>query len=216
MSDFRSDSIRWFTEVSYGLTHSSVQCYILEFENCTENDIRIQLVGDLEMAIIARETQLRGKPMALEFYDHFLSSRGSTKYVDINKLLSDNDYIKSQVNYRIRQRLNDGLVDGSNDMDVDLLQAWYTNEDWWFALGAIELQWRKIDNNTVELSFENIYRWHPEANRPTQTLHIALDRLTQYGLARNFLMVGRPTIYVIPSNPPPPLRLNGGRPEGNR
>jgi hypothetical protein len=216
MSDFRSDSIRWFTEVSYGLTHSNVQCYILEFENCTENDIRVQLVGDLEMAIIARETQLRGKTMALEFYDHFLSARGTTKYVDINKLLSDNDYIKSQVNYRIRQRLNDGLLDGSNDMDVDLLQAWYTNEDWWFALGAIELQWRKIDNNTVELSFENIYRWHPGANRPTQTLHIALDRLTQHGLAQNFLMIGRPTIYVVPANPPQPARLNGGRPEGNR
>jgi hypothetical protein len=227
--DFEHIFLRQATDTTYEVTHHPVNgvyyCYgstssMLAMAFCLTDREQQKLFGDWEMAMVARYTQLQNKPMALEYYDHYLDNTGEDKYVDIIDLFNDNPYIKNVFNYRVRERLDRGILEGKNynssdDLDVDIPQAYYSDEDWWFALGSINLEWTKKDDNTVWVYFSNEYRWHPDEPRVSQSLHKALDNLQKHNLAKNFMMVGKPVLVTIPPKPVKPPNRNN-RPEGNR
>lgn len=184
-------------------------CSISERRVCARNEKENRLIADLMLADIAKKTMLRGKPKALGYFNHFMSGFGFTIEVDIQKFLKDNPSVLNEFLFKVRTRINEGIVASlpSNNKDVDVPQWKIPNIDWRYATGSISLDWVKVDYNHVIIRMENEYRWHPDDERSSQSLHEALDRLTTAGIAKNFMMIGREYNIYIPDEVEDPSRV---------
>jgi hypothetical protein len=87
---------------------------------------------------------------------------------------------------------------------IDVQQSDFSVNDWLNATGSFQLNWELVDmcdsreSAIVKLWGRNTYRWHPDAPRPTQRLHQALEILKKYG-ASDFDIVFRPVLMGVSS-----------------
>ena len=73
---------------------------------------------------------------------------------------------------------------------VFISQLVYNKKDWLYALGGIQLDWT-LKGNVISTSFKNIYRWHPQESRITQSIHQAAENLKAFGV-KEYMILGSP------------------------
>ena len=136
---------------------------------------------------------------AAEFLNHYLSGSGTDIPVDISTLLREDAGVLMTVEREISSQINRPMCP---TFVVPLPQRVFTNPDWQYATGSINMHWKRLpmlvssDRVTVELSFRNQYRWHPKERRISQCVHQAAEDLKQRG-ARDYWITGRATSFTF-------------------
>jgi hypothetical protein len=149
---------------------------------------------------IARWATMSPNGRASKFLDHYLLGSGLDIKVSIKTLMDEDSGVNATVQQSIRTALR-GIPKPTSGV-VSLPQRVFTNKDWQYATGSINMDWALNASCTapgsvsVTLSFKNRYRWHPKEHRITQCLHQAAEDLKIQG-ARDFDMVGAPTEWLI-------------------
>lgn len=190
------------------LTLVQVGCSITEKKVCNPFSKDNRITADLMLAEMAYEFELKGLPLATKFYRHFLNGSGLPIEIDTMKFLNENPGIIEEFRFKVRNWMDDGVTMSTkeNDKDLDLPQYKIPNRDWRNAVGSISLDWVRVNENIVNVWFNNLYQWHPDAKRATQRLHQALNRLNFVGYAKNFDMIGSTINIYIPSKETPLYR----------
>lgn len=177
---------------------------------------------DREMAELARLVALPSGGRAEEYFDHYLSGAGTSKTFSAVQLIEENAGIHEQFSLAIQALFYANNLHIGQTGIVSIRQKDVTNYDWRMAIGSFPLAWRYRGANTLrdgnlELIFtvegSNEYKWDPDdADRETQLLHQAMDRLRQPKTnaldflqyktpARNFWMYATPGEYRLRINP---------------
>jgi hypothetical protein len=172
---------------------------------------------------LAQFITMKPNGRAAKYLDHFLRGSGEPITFEMKELLAQDSLIRSRVELEImrkmsvaadptgaprtpREKTNGVKVgterhDWSVDPCVTLFQKSYSDQDWWFALGTFNVDWKLQMSaegyHYVQLSGENEYKWHPEENRITQCLHRAGARLTSAGSGSNFMIRAIPCVIVL-------------------
>jgi len=136
---------------------------------------------------IAKWWELTPNGHAAAHLDQYLEEKGDLR-VDLAKVLQDDQSVQSKVHTEIIFSLREGKVKGT----VAIPQATYSNKDWQFAIGSMNVNWTfpsSVGNDKVHIGFRNEYRWHPNEARISQCIHQAADRL-QTGKARSYWQEG--------------------------
>lgn len=145
---------------------------------------------------LAKWTQMSPNGEAAKHLDQYLLGKGDLR-VDIQKVLREDAKVRLKVHSFIVAALRDGQTSGT----VPIPQRDYSNKDWQFAIGSMNINWTfpsYLGSDKVHIGFRNEYRWHPNDARITQCVHQAADRL-RTGIARNYWMEGSAevTLWII-------------------
>jgi hypothetical protein len=124
----------------------------------TSDKATLAIAEFFKMKIMFRRTASR-------FLQHYLAGTGSPVTVNIADLLRDDPKLKNTLMNAIIAELRQSPLraDGS----IPLQQYHYGSADWELALGAINMRWKVLGRDlslgkvTLELNFQNQYRWHP-------------------------------------------------------
>jgi len=160
---------------------------------------------DDETMIVAREMMMKRGGNAERFLNYYLSGgvrqeglnvESNTRNIDVglHVVIAEDEGVRSHLYAKIAEAIGAGRLSG----EVEVPQSIYTNQDWRYAIGGMVVQWEMkpdLDGGNVELTFENLYRYHPEAKRISQCVHQSAVRLKNVG-AKEFLMVGSAVIDV--------------------
>lgn len=190
---------------------------------CASVDLYAKAVGDSKAIAdvmlfeMAKEIKMKPEGRAAKFVDHFLFGGGEDIVFSAGMLLNEDPGVRKRVSDAIVERLRTkpSLLTMEKDMCggdflIPIRQRDYAISDWRNALGSFAIEWE-----LVNLSFDkkrsfakvwgaNEYKWHPAADRVTQCIHQAGDRLTRSKevKARNFWMKAMPAIIVISTGKP--------------
>jgi hypothetical protein len=96
------------------------------------------------------------------------------------------------------------------DYLIPIRQKDYAISDWKNALRSFSIEWELFElSSDKKRSFAKVwganeYKWHPAADRVTQCIHQAGDRLTRSKQikAKNFWMKAMPSLIVISTGKP--------------
>jgi hypothetical protein len=156
---------------------------------------------DKQTLAIARWWKMKRNGVAAKHLDHYLSGAGGTVEVDLAQLLRQDTGVAQRLTSDIWQKAQMGEMSGTTSVG----QFYYRDQDWHFALGGINLNWEIVAPQAmpykaahVRVWFTNQYRWHPNEDRITQSIHQAADRLKTKGAAE-FTMRGE-TEIPVPQN----------------
>ena len=133
---------------------------------------------------IARMATMWNKPRASSHLGHYLSGQGTDVCVETSDLFRDDVGVRCVFYKDVSTQLRRGLTQGN----ATVPQWAYTNEDWLYALGGIEINWF-TKGDSVTAWFVNWYCWHPNEQRLTQRLHQAAENLKTHG-AKEFFILG--------------------------
>ncbi len=143
--------------------------------------------SDYAIMQIASAYELRNQPKAQFMLNYYIEGRGKRENVLVDTLLLIKE--DNGVRQKIRSEIAAALARGAKDGFVQIKQSVYANNEWKNALGSINMQWRVLKNQQVELWFINRYRWHPNEARVSQCVHQAAENLKKRG-ASEFDMIG--------------------------
>jgi hypothetical protein len=119
---------------------------------------------------------LVGNTEAQKMFFHYLTGNAEEVEVNTAKVFSDDEGVRQKVYSGIIDALNHGKGAGS----INVLQQDYTTNKWLYAFGRINVHW-KLVNGRIELSIQDLYKWHPLQGRITQCLHQAMEKASQFG-----------------------------------
>ena len=157
-------------------------------------EIVCTLTSDRWTLEVARFVTMKRSGHASTHLDYYLDGEGGTLKVDLAAVLADDEGVRKKVHVEIMSEMTGGKREGT----VAIPQTTYKNQDWLYAIGGMNINW-KVDPATtgkVRLGFRNAYRWHPEADRVSQCVHKAAVALQESG-AKDYFMEGSTTI--VPS-----------------
>ncbi len=149
---------------------------------------------------IAEWAKMRPEGQASKFLHHYLDGWGTDVYINIETLLREDPALRETIEKKVVEERRGRLP--KNSGTIPLPQPVFSNQDWRYATGSINMDWKLVSQDTrastidVELSFRNQYRWHPNEPRVTQCVHQAAEGLKKNG-ARDFWMIGRPAKIKI-------------------
>ena len=142
----------------------------------------------------AKVGKMKQDGLAAKHLVHYLEGSGTSRSVDLAALVKEDGSVRSKLEREIAASIKRGLAFGS----VPIGQGVYSNRDWHYALGAVNVNWKLGDAPThfgmhksgnIKIRFNNVYQWHPKEVRVTQLVHISAERLKQKG-AQEFTMIG--------------------------
>lgn len=161
---------------------------------------------DATTLAIAKWWEMTPNGRAAAHLDQYLEGRGDLR-VDLAKILQDDKAVQSKVHTEIIFSLREGKVKGT----VAVAQTVYSNKDWQFAIGSMNVNWTFPSiqgTDKVHVGFRNEYRWHPNEARISQCVHQAADRL-RVGKARNYWQEGSAEVTLwLPSFGAQPIRFH--------
>ncbi len=146
------------------------------------------LTTDAMTLEVARWVEMKKDGRASAHLDHYLTGKGADLKVDLARVIREDDGVRAKLHAVISADLARGISQGS----VPIPQPVYTNKDWQFAIGSMNINWTAgppSPKGKVRLGFRNRYRWHPTEKRMSQAIHIAADNLKAKGAA-DYDMVG--------------------------
>ena len=211
------DDVAVVGKIYKGLFKASVELV------CTSVDLYAKAVGetksiaDVMLFEMAKEIKMRPNGRAAAFVDHFLFGGGEDVEFSARTLLEEDAGVRKRVADEIAERVKKNpalkkkarMISGG-DYVIPIRQRDYANSDWKNALGSFAIEWEFVDlmaekNNLVAKVWgANEYKWHPAADRVTQCIHQAGDRLTRSKQirARNFWMKASPALILEPTGKP--------------
>lgn len=154
---------------------------------------------------IAKWWEMTPNGRAAAHLDQYLEGKGDLR-VDLEKLLQEDQAVQFEVHTKIIFSLREGKSQGT----VAIPQSVYSNKDWQFAIGSMNVNWTfpsSLGNDKVHVGFRNEYRWHPNEARISQCIHQAADRL-KAGTARNYWQEGSAEIVLWISRLGAPSRFH--------
>lgn len=190
---------------------------------CTSVDLYAKAVGesksiaDVMLFEMAKEIKMKPDGRAAKFVDHFLFGGGEDIVFSTGTLLNEDVGVRKRVSDVIMERLHDNseLIKREKSMSggdylISIRQKDYAISDWRNALGSFSIEWELFDLSAdkkktfAKVWGANEYKWHPAADRVTQCIHQAGDRLTRSKeiKARNFWMKALPSLIVISTGKP--------------
>ena len=174
-------------------------------------------IADVMLFEMAKEIKMKPEGRAAKFVDHFLFGGGEDIVFGAGTLLNEDLGVRKRVSDGIVERVrNDpSLLKSDKKMSggeylISIRQRDYANSDWRNALGSFSIEWEfatlSQDKNRMfaKVWGANEYKWHPAADRVTQCIHLAGDRLTRSKevKAKNFWMKATPAVIVISTGKP--------------
>jgi hypothetical protein len=202
------------TEAStyYGLYKTSIQlvCEAMEIIGTTGGYAQTTIDGGLLELVKGMKMMPNGK--AAEFLDHFLYGGGKPKTFQTHALLTQDVRLRTVLITEINRRLqrNPNLVNrmqSGGDFLVPIRQRDFGNNDWRLALGSFPFEWQVTGSGNspnerlIKVWGANEYKWHPSADRVTQCLHQAGNRLhkAKTVASKNYWMHAAPCILSSPT-----------------
>jgi hypothetical protein len=169
---------------------------------------------------LAKWVTMKPGGRAEKYLNHFLGGSGNPVEFTMKDLLSEDSLVSTRVEMELLRKLpalsnkstpadivNPRTKVGSErhewsvDPCITIFQKNFSNQDWWYALGTFNINWKVLQTSAqhhyVKVWGENEYKWHPEEDRITQCLHQAGDRLAHTGKGRNFMMRSIPGVVVL-------------------
>lgn len=142
------------------------------------------------MAFVQRFV-FRGKPRAARHLAHYLRGGGRAVEIPVAELLAGDSRVRGFLFHRVLAQIS-----ARNNQGLVPVPQWaFTNDDWRYALGSLNMHWRR-NGNDIQAWFADRYRWHAEERRPTQPLHRAAESLKQWG-ATEFSIIGIPGRFSL-------------------
>lgn len=155
--------------------------------------------------------------MAIDYIDHFLGKSGQEKSFPLADLLAANPTIEKRVIMESKRRAlnvktNTGsrmsLKEGKSylsglDPCITVFQKNYDDVQWWGALGTFQVRMshpvynQDRDVFSFILTGDDEYRWAPDEDRPSQTIHKIAQKLVDMNLARNFPVKGQSMMMSV-------------------
>lgn len=190
---------------------------------CTSVDLYAKAVGeskaiaDVMLFEMAKELKMNPEGRAAKFVDHFLFGGGEDIVFSAGQLLNDDPGVRKRVSDAIVESLRNkpSLLTKRKNMSggdylIPIRQRDYVISDWKNALGSFAIEWELVNLSSdkkrtfAKVWGANEYKWHPAADRVTQCIHQAGDRLTRSKeiRARNFWMKAMPSVIVISTGKP--------------
>lgn len=190
---------------------------------CTSVDLYAKAVGeskavaDVMLFEMAKEIEMTPEGRAAKFVDHFLFGGGEDIVFGAGTLLNEDIGVRNRVSGAILESLRNkpSLLTKEKNMSggdylIPIRQRDYAISDWKNALGSFAIEWELVNMSSdkkrtfAKVWGANEYKWHPAADRVTQCIHQAGDRLTKSKevQARNFWMKAMPTVIVISTGKP--------------
>lgn len=148
---------------------------------------------DSQTLAIAKWWEMTPNGRAAAHLDQYLEGKGDLK-VDLAKLMQDDQTVQFKVHSEIIFSLREGKSKGT----VAIPQSAYSNKDWQFAIGSMNVNWTFPSTNgtdKVHVGFRNEYRWHPNEARISQCVHQAADNL-RTRRARNYWQEGSAEVVL--------------------
>ena len=174
-----------------------------------------QAIADVMLFEIAKHIEMMPEGRAAKFLDHFLFGGGEDMTFYSATLLNEDIGVRRRVSDVIGEKLRANPSLAKKNMSggeyvISIRQRDYLIPDWKNALGSFAFEWELANlSSDRKRIFANVwganeYKWHPAADRVTQCIHKAGDRLAKSKevRARNFWMIGKPTIIVISTGKP--------------
>ena len=176
-----------------------------------------QAIADVMLFEMAKELKMKPEGRAAKFVDHFLYGGGEDIVFGAGTLLNEDLGVRKRVSEGILEKIrnNPSLLKADKRMSggeyvISIRQRDYANSDWRNALGSFAIEWEfaalSLDRNRMFATVwgANEYKWHPAADRVTQCIHQAGDRLTRSKKvkATNFWMKAMPAVIVISTGKP--------------
>lgn len=176
-----------------------------------------KVIADVMLFEMAKEIKMKPHGRAAKFVDHFLFGGGEDIVFSTALLLNEDVGVRKRVSDVIMERLhnNPGLSNRNRNMSggdylIPIRQKDYAVPDWKNALGSFSIEWELFElSSDRKRSFAKVwganeYKWHPAADRVTQCIHQAGDRLTRAKeiKARNFWMKAMPSLISISTGKP--------------
>jgi hypothetical protein len=172
-------------------------------------------IADVTLFEIAKSAEMKPDGLAAKHLDHFLFGQGEPIEFRLATLLNEDVGVRKRLSDSIVQRLqgNPSLARknmSGGDFVVPIRQRDFAIPDWRNALGSFPIEWEVVNISSDRrrtfalVQGANEYKWHPTADRVTQCIHKAGDRLTRSKevKARNFWMIAIPCIIVVATGRP--------------
>lgn len=172
-------------------------------------------IADVLLLEIARQIKMNPEGRASQFLDHFLFGGGEDIVFESGLLLNEDIGVRKRLSSEILHRVSSGPSGDERTISggafvVSIRQKDFAVQDWQFALGSFAFEWELVQLSSdkkrlfAKVWGANEYKWHPAADRVTQCIHKAADRLTgaKEVRAKNFWMVARPCTIVVASGKP--------------
>ena len=154
-----------------------------------------KVTTDPQTLAIARWAKMKKNGQARKHLDYYLSGKGGTLAVDLEKVLAEDAGVKRTIYNQIRKGLAEGKLHGK----IPIPQTVYENQDWHYAIGGMNVNYHAgppLKAGIAKLWFKNQYRWHPHDSRITQCVHQAAERLKSKG-ARDYWMEGETYLSLL-------------------
>lgn len=155
-------------------------------------DFACSTLSDENTLALARYLTMDPGGNAQLHLDAYLKGTGIDMKVNLSKVLVDDDGVREEVTREIMLAVQKGRTSGS----VAIPQSKYSNHDWQFAIGSMNINWSVVPGTTkYRLNFRNKYRWHPNEARQTQCVHKAAENLKLKG-AKDYWMYGDAVVEI--------------------
>lgn len=156
-------------------------------------------------------------PRALANIDRFLRGTGADWEFDLQELLAEDKNVRERLYGEVTRRtlrINTAkerllrtyatpIHPDAIDPTITIFQSTYASKDWWGALGTFNIRFERVgeakEKIFVRLSGENVYQWHKDETRVTQTIHRMAHDLIDARVAKPFRMIAKPRTYVVSS-----------------
>ncbi len=142
---------------------------------------------------LAKQIGIGDNPIALACLDHYLKGSGKDFIIDLNKFLTDDRGVAG----RLYKEITKNLISKSTFGTVKIEQWHFSSSDWHKALGTVHIEWtasfvsedKEYLKYNIKLHFKDRYRWHPDDQRITKSVHMVMERQKEKG-AKEFWMIG--------------------------
>lgn len=151
------------------------------------------VTSDAATLAVAKWWEMMPNGRAAAHLDQYLEGKGDLR-VDLATLLQEDQALQTKIHTEIISSLRAGRSNGI----VAVPQSAYSNKDWQYAIGSMNVNWTfpsLTGADKVHLGFRNEYRWHPNEHRISQCVHEAADRL-RVGKARNYWQEGSAEVVL--------------------
>ncbi|MCM2448785.1 hypothetical protein [Agrobacterium vitis] len=145
--------------------------------------------NDAMIMQVAKYVAMKRGGRAEAYLGHYLAGSGTAVKFSIKQLMDED----AGVRLRIYKWINDtvavaekaGRPVSVQDDNIPIPQRFFHNEDWQFATGSLNVRCRFVDladkgcgkHIVAEVWCGNVYQWHPNEPRLTQSLHQAAVNL---------------------------------------
>ncbi|OLP42714.1 hypothetical protein BJF95_00875 [Rhizobium oryziradicis] len=138
---------------------------------------------------LAREFAMKRGGRAEAFLTHYLQGSGTDVTFSMKTLLDEDAGVRSKIfrEINVQADARDAAKQPLKGMAgvIPVHQPEFQNQDWQYATGALNVEWEFVEEAVqrtikvlkVKVWTTNLYRWHPEAQRFTQCVHVAAQNL---------------------------------------